>query len=81
MSGEDTTQPWPTLQDFVEYDGQLSIGRIGPIACAAVASDEAQMYVALVRRNSESLTELLTRLDMALANALNNEIYIDEINN
>ena len=61
MSGEDTTQPWPTLQDFVEYDDQLSIGRIGPIACAAVVSDEAQMYVALVRRDSESLTERLTR--------------------
>lgn len=80
MSSEDTTAPWPTLQDFIEYDGQLSVGRIGPIACAAIASDEHNMYVALIRRDDESFTELLTRLDTALEDALENENFTDEIN-
>lgn len=80
MSGDDATAPWSTLQDFIGNDGQLSIGRIGPIACAAVASDEDQMYVALVRRGGESFTELLTRLDTALAGALDNDTFVDEIN-
>lgn len=75
-----TTIPWPTLQWYVGNDGQISIGRIGPIACAAIASDEHQMHVALVRRNDESLTDLLTRLDTALLDAIENEIYVDEIN-
>ena len=80
MNGGNANTPWPTLQEFIECDGQLSIGRIGPIACAAVASDEDQMYVSLVRRDGESFTDLLTRLDTALADALDNEIYLDEIN-
>ena len=80
MSGNDVTAPWPTLQDFIEYDGQISIGLIGPVHCAAVASDEHNMYVALVRRDNESFTELLTRLDTALEDALENENFTDEIN-
>ena len=80
MNDDDATAPWLTLQDFIGNDGQVSIGRIGPIACAAIASDEHQMYVALVRRDGESFTELLTRLDTALAGALDNEIFVDEIN-
>ena len=79
MSKKDTA-PWPTLQWYVENDGQISIGRIGPIACAAVASDEHQMHVALVRRDDETFTDLLTRLDAALFDAIENEIYVDEIN-
>jgi len=78
MNGGDANAPWPRLQEFIECGGQLSIGRIGPIACAAVASDEDQLYVSLVRRDGESFTDLLTRLDTALADALDNENHIDE---
>ena len=72
--------PWPTLQWYVENDGQISIGRIGPIACAAVANDNHHMHVALVRRTNETLTDLLTRLDVALLDAIENQNYVDEIN-
>lgn len=73
--------PWPTLESFVLHDGgQISIGEIGPIECAAVANDDHDMKVALRRRDNESLTELLQRLDAALKRALEDELFTDEIN-
>jgi len=34
----------------------------------------------LVRRKDETLAQLLTRLDLAIAKAYNEEIFTDEIN-
>ena len=61
-------------------DGQIAIGSIGPIACAAVANDEHNMLAALVRRPEETLQQLLERLDRAVQLALEDEIFTDEIN-
>lgn len=73
--------PWPTLESFVLHDGgQITIGEIGPVECAAVASDDHNMQVALQRRANESLAELLQRLDAALKRALEEDVFIDEIN-
>ena len=71
----------PTLEEFIAGgDGQIAIGSIGPVSCAAVASDEHNMLAALVRRPDETLTQLLGRLDRAVQLALNDEIFTDEIN-
>ena len=72
--------PWPHLQAFIDNGGQLSVGAIYPVTCAAVAADEDSMYAALVRRDDESLVDLLHRLDLALDKALTKEIFTDEIN-
>jgi hypothetical protein len=72
--------PWPNLQEFIDSGGQLSIGEIGPVPCAAVAADRSRMYAALSRRTHESLVDLLDRLDLALDKALSQEIFTDEIN-
>ncbi len=72
--------PWPNLQALIDSGGSISIGRIDPIPCAAVASDEHTMYAALLRRHAESLTALLNRLDAALGVAFDHDIYTDEIN-
>ena len=72
--------PWPHLQALIDSGGSISIGRIDPIPCAAVASDEHTMYAALLRRDQESLTDLLNRLDAALSAAFDHNIYTDEIN-
>jgi hypothetical protein len=72
--------PWPHIQALIDNGGNIAIGQIYPIPCAAVASDEHNMYVALLRRDGESLTDLLNRLDTALEAALTQEIYTDEIN-
>jgi len=71
----------PTLEEFVLHgDGQISLGSIGPIACAAVASDEHNMLAALVRRPDETLQQLLKRLDRAVQLALEEMVFTDEIN-
>jgi hypothetical protein len=71
----------PNLEEFVIHgDGQIAIGAIRPIACAAIANDDDNMLAALVRRPDETLQQLLERLDQAVQLALNDEIYTDEIN-
>jgi hypothetical protein len=77
---ERSENPWPNLQEFIDSGGQLSIGEIGPVPCAAVAADAHNMYAALSRRTDESLVDLLDRLDLALDKALSQEIFTDEIN-
>ena len=55
-------------------------GEIGPIRCAAVASDHHNMLAALQRRKGETLMQLLQRLDAALLRALEDDEFTDEIN-
>jgi len=71
----------PNLEEFVIHGyGQIAIGAIRPIACAAIANDKHNMLAALVRRPDETLHQLLERLDQAVQIALDDEIYTDEIN-
>ena len=75
--------PVDALQNIVELidnGGQISIGGIHPIPCAAVANDDHQALAMLQRRRGESLHQLLVRLDAAIATAWNEERFIDEIN-
>ena len=81
MPGVDLDSPFPHLEAYVLFDrGQLSVGSIGPIECAAVAADPHTMHVALQRRDGETLMQLLARLDAALLRALEFNEYTDEIN-
>lgn len=68
------------LEEFIADDGQISIGNVGPVRGAAVASDPNTMLAALVRRPGETLPQLLMRLDAALQLALNHDCFVDEIN-
>ncbi len=70
----------PNIQWLIENDGNIELGRVGPIACAAVASDEDNMLAALVRRDGEALDALFARLEAALDDALNHDVFTDEIN-
>ncbi|HEY0464547.1 MAG TPA: hypothetical protein VGC79_10075 [Polyangiaceae bacterium] len=75
--------PWPTVEDFLDSGGTVQLGAIdphGPPAYVAVASDESNMLVALVRKRRESLHQLLDRLESALGPALEEDIFVDEIN-
>ena len=80
--GSFLTAPYglPNIQWLIENDGNIELDRVGPVACAAVASDEHNMLAALVRRDGESLDALFARLEEALVDAFNRELYIDEIN-
>ncbi len=80
VTAADPTSPWPHLQGLIDDAGSFVIGRVDPIPCVAVASDNHIMYAALVRRDGETLIQLLDRLDAALAKAFETDDYTDEIN-
>jgi hypothetical protein len=68
------------IVELIDNGGQISIGGIHPIPCAAIANDDHQALAMLQRRRGESLHELLVRLDSAIATAWNEQRLIDEIN-
>ena len=75
--------PWPTIEEFLDAEqGTISLGAINDasLGYAAVASDEHNMLVALVRSRRETLHQLLDRLEKALGPALEEQLYVDEIN-
>ena len=65
---------------LIENGGNITIGDIGAVQCAAAACDEDNQLALLVKRDDESLLELLQRLDQAIAAAWDEEIFIDEVN-
>lgn len=76
-----TTSELPTLEAFVTNgEGSVTIGAIRPIPCVAVASDELNTLVAIVRRQGKSLASLLQRLDHHLARTIEQDEFVDEIN-
>jgi hypothetical protein len=79
---ERTSGPWelPHIAELIE-EGQITIGVIRPVGrSAAIANDGESTLAMLVRREGETLAQLLTRLDLAIAKAYNEEIFTDEIN-
>ena len=68
------------IAELIDDGGQISIGQLHPIPCAAVANDDDECYAMLRRRPGETLHQLLHRLDAAIATARDSGIHIDEIN-
>jgi hypothetical protein len=68
------------IELLIDGNGDITIGAVGPIRCAATAADEDQCLAMLVRRPGESLSELLQRLDAAIADAYEKNVFVDEIN-
>jgi hypothetical protein len=71
---------WKNIEWLIRGEGDITIGRVGPIRCAATAADGHNALAMLVRKPRESLEELLTRLDEAIRLALEDDVYTDEIN-
>jgi len=71
----------PNIEWLIEGNGEITIGAIASIPCAATAADDDQCLAMLVRRDGETLYELLSRLDRAIEMADDDEIFIDEVNN
>jgi hypothetical protein len=69
----------PHIADLIN-DGEITIGLLDPIGCVATACDADTTLAMLVRRKGETLAQLLTRLDLAIAKAYDEEIFTDEIN-
>lgn len=66
---------------LVEHGGEITLGHLDRIPrCVATATDDAQCLAMLVQRKGESLDALLQRLDAAIADAYENDRFIDEVN-
>jgi hypothetical protein len=65
---------------LIDNGGQITIGALRPVDCAAVANDEDCCLAMLRRKPGETLEHLLHRLDAAIERAWATEELIDEIN-
>ena len=70
----------PNIEFLIDGNGEITIGQIGPSPYAATACQERRLLAALIRRESETLEQLLMRLDTAIDKAIEDDIFIDEIN-
>jgi hypothetical protein len=70
----------PNIAELIEV-GQIKVGVLPKLWCIAATADDGHDNLAmLVRREGETLAELLTRLDLAIAKARTEDIFTDEIN-
>src|SRR5271155_3954138 len=70
----------PYIEETIEHGG-ISIGVIPPLTeCIAVAHEGSHTLAMLKRQKGESLAQLLSRLDLAIARAHTDDIFTDEIN-
>ncbi|MGB6514572.1 MAG: hypothetical protein WBF57_16610 [Mycobacterium sp.] len=68
------------LQAFFDTTrGQITIGEIPPIRCAALAAVGKKVRVALVCGETEKVVDLLHRLNAALGKAAAENLVIDEV--
>jgi hypothetical protein len=72
---------WPHITELLDQvGGHISIGRMPPIEGAAVAVNDQMLVASLVRRDGETFSDLLQRLDAAIGKALHEGVTTNEIN-
>jgi hypothetical protein len=69
----------PNIADLIDH-GEITVGVLEPVGCVAIACDDGNTLAMLARRKEETLPQLLTRLDQAIAQAYTEDIFTDEIN-
>jgi len=65
---------------LIDHGGQITLGALDPIKCAAIANDDDTCLAMLQRRPGETLQQLLERLDAAIDRAWTADEFTDEIN-
>lgn len=68
------------IEELIDNNGEVTVGRVGPVRCGATACDEAECLAMLVRLPKESFEDFLVRLDSAIEDAIEHDIFTDEIN-
>jgi hypothetical protein len=68
------------IETLIEDGGEITLGAVHPIDCAATAADGHNTVAMLVRRDGETLNALLKRLDRAIGMFYDDGEVIDEIN-
>lgn len=69
----------PNIAGLIE-EGEITVGVLRPVGCVAVANDGDYTLAMLVRRKSETLAQLLTHLDLAIAKPYTEGFFTDEVN-
>jgi hypothetical protein len=69
----------PHLAELINY-GEITLGTLDPVGGVATAVDGSNCLAMLIRRDGETLMQLLQRLDLAVALAFTEDIFTDEIN-
>ena len=69
----------PNIESLLE-EGQITVGALHPVGCVAIANDDHNTLAMVRRRPGESLQKLLLRLDQAIAKALDDGEFTDEVN-
>lgn len=68
------------IEALIAEGGKITLGALPPHECAATAADGSNCLAMLVRREGESLSALLKRLEKAIGLAWSNDMFIDEVN-
>ena len=68
------------IEALIEDGGEITVGATGGVECAATAADGHNALAMLVRRDGETLSALLRRLDRAIARYYDTGETTDEIN-
>ncbi len=68
------------IETLIADGGNMTVGAIYPIDCAATAADDHNALAMLVRRDGETLNALLKRLDKAIGQFYDDGDMVDEIN-
>ena len=68
------------IEALIDDGGNISIGAVDPIDCAALAADHHNTLVMLARRDGETLAALLKRLDKSSGRYYETGETIDEVN-
>ena len=67
------------IEMLIDDGGEITLGAAGGTQCTATAADHHNCLAMLVRRDGETLTALLRRLDKAIGTVLDGGDPIDEI--
>ncbi len=68
------------IEALIDDGGEVTLGHIGGVGCAATAADGHNALAMLARREGETLNALLKRLDRTIGRYYDDGETIDEIN-
>ncbi len=68
------------IEALITDGGTITVGAIDEVECAATAADQHNALVMLVRREGETISALLKRLDRELGRYYETGETVDEVN-
>ncbi len=69
---------WPNITALLADTGHITIGHVAHIEGVAIAANVHTVFATVVRREGESVEQLLQRLDEAIGRAVRDGVYTNE---